>query len=816
MIDSVVQDVRYALRLLRHSPLFTITAALSLAIGIGANTTIFSIASALLLRPLPGLGDPAALVDIGRTQDGRGFDTVSYPNYRDLRDRTRTLAGLYAAWIEPQPMSLGTQGDAQRVYGDVVSANYFTVVGARPQFGRLLQDADDAPGSSHAVVVLGHELWTRKFGSDPAIVGRPIALNGHPFVVVGVASQGFQGTTLMRPDLWVPITAVAQAAPRLSAGAFNRRDAVWLSMGGRLQPGATVAQANAELRRLGADLEKEYPVENRGKSYIVTQSAIVPGETSSVAAFLGLLTAIVSLILLIACVNVAGMLLARAVARRREIAVRLAIGAGRGRLIRQLLTESAILFAVGGVAGLILTRWCLALLLAVLPSLPVPVSLTFETDWRVVTFAVIVSLIAAVLSGLAPALQASRADLIPALKTEGLDSGSSRLRLRNAFVIGQVTMSLLLVIVAGLFLRALEHAAAIEPGFDERRVSVVQFDLTLAGYTAATGHPFVAELLERTRSLPGVEDASVTIDLPLDGGRIGLGGIKVPGKTPPRGEFFQADWNVVEPGFFRTLKLPLTRGRDFSEADSATSLPVAIVNEALARQYWPGEDPIGKQMNLNGEGGPRTLSVVGVASDARVIWLTGAVEPYVYLPFAQRFWPRVALLVRTADDRPIVPEVRSIVRSMNPNLPITESLTLSDVTAIGVIPQRIAASVAGTLGIVGLLLAAIGIYGVTSYAVSRRTREIGIRMALGADRRSVLRLVLRQGLVLASIGAGIGVVFAAVGSRFLESLLFGIRGLDPLTFGGACLLFAVVTVVASYVPARRAARVDPMVALRNE
>ena len=389
-------------------------------------------------------------------------------------------------------MSLGTQGDAQRVYGDVVSANYFTVVGARPQFGRLLQDADDAPGSSHAVVVLSHELWTRKFGSDPAIVGRPIALNGHPFVVVGVASQGFQGTTMMRPDLWVPITAVAQAAPRLSAGAFNRRDAVWLFMGGRLQPGATVAQANAELRRLGADLEKEYPVENQGKNYIVTQSAIVPGETSSVAAFLGLLTAIVSLILLIACVNVAGMLLARAVARRREIAVRLAIGAGRGRLIRQLLTESAILFAFGGAAGLILTQWCLALLLAVLPSLPIPISLAFETDWRVVTFAVIVSLIAAVLSGLAPALQASRADLIPALKTEGLDSGSSRLRLRNAFVIGQVTMSLLLVIVAGLFLRALEHAAAIEPGFDERRVSVVQFDLTLAGYTAATGHPFVA------------------------------------------------------------------------------------------------------------------------------------------------------------------------------------------------------------------------------------------------------------------------------------------------------------------------------------
>src|SRR4051812_31613838 len=420
MIDSVVQDVRYALRLLRHSPLFTITAALSLAIGIGANTTIFSIASALLLRPLPGLADPAALVDIGRTQDGHGFDTVSYPNYRDLRDRTRTLAGLYAAWLEPQPMSLGTQGDAQRVYGEIVSANYFTVLGAVPQLGRLLLDADDAAGSSHAVVVLGHDLWARKFGSDPTIVGHTIPLNGQPYVVVGVASEGFQGTTMMRPDVWVPITAVTQAAPRLGVGALTRRTTVWLFMGGRLQPGATVAQANAELRRLGADLEKEYPVDNRGKNYIVAQSAIVPGETSSVAGFLGLLMGIVSLILLIACVNVAGMLLARAVARRREIAVRLAIGAGRGRLIRQLLTESAILFAVGGVVGLIVTQWLLALLLAVLPSLPVPVSLAIEADWRVVTFAVILSVVAAVLSGLTPALQASRADLTSALKTEGL------------------------------------------------------------------------------------------------------------------------------------------------------------------------------------------------------------------------------------------------------------------------------------------------------------------------------------------------------------------------------------------------------------
>ena len=495
MLETLLQDVRYAVRLLRRSPLFTATAALSLAIGIGANTTIFSVASALLVRPLPGLAESDRLVDVGRTQDGRGFDTVSYPNYRDLRERTKTLTGLYAYRVEPQPMSLATQGDAELIYGNVVTANYFEVLGARPLVGRLLQDSDDAPDNSHAVVVLSHELWTRKFAADPAIVGQAISLNGHPFAVVGVASPGFQGTTMMKSDVWAPITAVNDAVPRLADDILKQRRSVWLAMGGRLKDGVTIVQANGEVRGIGANLEKDYPRDNEGKNFVVMRSALVPGQIGMVTGFLGLLMAIVSLVLLIACVNVAGMLLARAVARRREIAVRLAIGAGRARLIRQLLTESAILFAAGGLLGLILTKWLTALLLALLPSLPVAIGLTISTDWRVVTFAIVVSLVAAILSGLAPALQASRADLVPALKTEGLDSGSSRLRLRNAFVIGQVTMSLLLVIVAGLFLRALEHAAAIEPGFDERRVDVVRLDLTLAGYTAETAGPFVRELL---------------------------------------------------------------------------------------------------------------------------------------------------------------------------------------------------------------------------------------------------------------------------------------------------------------------------------
>ena len=401
----MLNDLKYALRLLRRSPLFTLTAALSLAIGIGANTTIFSIASALLLRPLPGLSDPSRLVDIGRTQDGRGFDNSSYPNYRDYRERQKMLTDVYAYRGEPQPMSLATASDAVRIYGAIVTANYFTVLGVRPLLGRTLQDSDDARDRSHSVVVLSYDLWKRTFGGKEAIVGQTISLNSRPFMVVGVAPAGFQGTTLLRPDAWTPMAGVAETMPRLAQAinnVFNQRSAVWLVMGGRLKEGATIEQANAEAQAIGANLQKEYPNENKGKSLTVVRSTLVPGQAVTVGGFFGLLMIIVLLVLMIACVNVAGILLARGAARRREIAVRLAVGAGRGRLIRQLLTETTILFIAGGSAGLVLSLWLTKLLLALIPKLPVPVDLTVHTDWRVVSFGIVLSFIAAILSGLAP------------------------------------------------------------------------------------------------------------------------------------------------------------------------------------------------------------------------------------------------------------------------------------------------------------------------------------------------------------------------------------------------------------------------------
>jgi len=815
VIESAWQDARYGLRLLRASPLFTATAALSLAIGIGANTTIFSVASAMLLRPLPGLADPARLVDIGRTQEGRGFDTVSYPNFRDYQQRTTTLSDLYACRVEPQPINLGDTQEAERIYGALVSGNYFRTLGVTPAGGRLFSDQDDRPNGP-PVAVISYELWQRRYAGARDVVGRTVTFNSHAVAIIGIAPPRFQGTTLMRADAWVPLTLSSIVAPRLSDRLFTSRESVWLVMGGRLKPGVAVGQANAEAAAIGAALEKEYPTANRGKGFRILKSAVIPGQTDAVAGFLALLLGIVALVLFAACVNLAGMLLARAASRRREIAVRLAIGANRSRLVRQLITETLVIFAAGCGLGLLITRWLTSLLLAVLPSLPVPIGVDFAIDWRVVAFAAGISLAAAVVCGLAPALQASRPDLVPALRVEG-DNAGGRLRLRSAFIVAQVTVSLVLVIAGALLVRALGRAASIDPGFDQANVEVVTIDLSLSGYRQPDALAFADQLRARVRALPGVQHAAFATDLPLDGGRMGLGSLRVAGRRGPNGMAdFPADWNAVSPDYFKTLNMRLVSGRDFTPQDVTGAPGVIIINETMARSVWQTTDVLGRQFLTDASGnGTTTLTVVGIAPDAQVDTLGAAVRPFVYVPVAQLYVPRVALLVKSAAGGTI-PQIRAMVREMNPNLPVTNAMPLAQVTALALIPQRIAAAVAASLGIIVLLLAAIGIYGVTSYSVNRRTREIGIRMALGADRRAVLRLIVRQGLVLTAIGVMLGLAAGAAGSQVLGSLLFGISALDPLAFGGAALVFGAIAFAASYLPARRATRVDPMVALRAE
>ena len=815
-VETAVQDARYGIRTLRHSAGFATTAVLSLGIGIGATTTIFSIGNALLVRRPPGLADPARLIDIGRTMRGGGFDTASYPNYRDIRDRATTLDGVYAYELEPRAMSLGGNGEAERVYGVLVTGNYFPVLGARPTIGRLLEPDDDRPGTP-LVAVISHELWQRRFSQDPAVLGREIVLNGTPFTVAGVAPEGFQGTTLLRSEVWVPIAQIAAASPRRTVEILTQREASWLVMGARLKPGTSLRQANAELMAIGAALEREFPRENRDHGYAAARSTMFPGQASAIAGFVGVLMAITGLVLLIACVNISGMVLARSAARRREIALRTAMGAGRGRLVRQVLTETAVLFAAGGIVGLLLSGWLTALLQTIVPQLPVPVSLDVATDWRVGVFAAALSVVACLVAGLVPALQTSRADLVLGLKSEGLSGHAGRLRARNAFVVAQLAMSLLLMICAGLLMRSVQRAAGVDPGFDQANVDVVSLDLSLARYGDAAGRAFVTRLLERLRASADVQSVSVAADLPLDGGRMSFGRLTIQGvELPPGLNSFPADWNIVEPEYFSTLRIPLVRGRDFTRADNPTSPRVAIVNAAFARRAWGDTDPIGRTVRSEAPFGEATeWTIVGVAADAKLVSLASAGEPYIYVPFGQMYMPRMSVLARRSSGSAI-PQIRALVRELNPNLPVTVAMPLATVTSVMLVPVRIAAWVAGTLGVLGLLLSAIGIYGLTAFSVGRRAREIGIRIALGAEAGQVLRLVLRQAAVLACLGIAAGVVLAVIGSRLLASLLFGVSTLDPVTFGAACLLIAGATMIASFIPARRATKVAPIVALRVE
>jgi predicted permease len=813
------RDLVHAARLLRRNPVLTITATLSLAIGIGANTTIFTVASALLLQSVAGVAEPSRLVDIGSSRGGVGFGPISYPNYLDIRQRATTLNGVYAYSRFPQAMSVGGAGlSADSIFGSVVTVNYFTVLGAVPAAGRLFGASDSDQPWASPVAVLSHGFWTRRFDKDPTIVGRTLRLNGHPFTVLGVAAEGFHGTGVRALDVWVPMGMVGTVTSR---GTLTDRGARGFLIGGRLKPGVSIAQAVAEIDVIGKTLEHEYQEQNRRTGLRLLASSPVPGNVGPIVAFVALLTVIVSFVLIIACANVAGVLLARAAARRQEMALRLAIGAGRARLIRQLLTETVLLFVLGGGSGLLLAWGMTSVLVSRLPTLPFPVAVSLTLDGRVFAFTAGLSLVAALLSGLAPALDASRVDLLSGLKNEAPLGG--RRRLRYAVVIAQVAFSIVLLIGAGLFIRALHRSASIDPGFDSHRVELISIDLAQAGYTNMTGPPFVRELLDRIRQMPEVQTATIATALP-GGFEVRREALTVAGGLSLSTEaFVSVDWNVVEPGYFATLRTPIVAGRDFTTADRNGTQPVAIVSEAAARQFWPAQDAVGQYLSQPtwGPQGPshpmRTLLVVGVARDIQSSSLIdGVALAWVYVPFQQQYVSNMTIVARTTRGQRIADQIRPLLAAMNPNLPMVTAQTLDDSVALGFAPQRVAASVAGSLGIVGLILTGIGIYGVTAYTVTRRTREIGIRIALGARTADVITMVLREGVALTLIGSAIGVVLAAVLSRVLAGFLFGIPPIDPITFAATTVLFAAIGLAACYVPVLRATHIDPKQALRYE
>jgi predicted permease len=813
-------DVRFALRLLARSPIFTLTAALSLAAGIAGTSAIFSLADAILLRPRPGVADPATLVDIGRSVRGEGLDNFGYPLFEAMREGATLLRGISAHQLMPNVMSLGDAQQSERVFASLVSGNYFEVVGTRPTLGRFFVPDEDTTRDTHAVVVLSHDFWERRFGARSDMVGQTLRLNNRPYTVVGVAEAGFTGTMVVGTDCWIPMAmdAHVRASDR---SLLDEHRAVWMTALGRLKPGVSPRQARDELHAImqsyltarGDDRADRWGV-------AVAPSARIPAPIAApVQGFIGMLGALTMLVLLIACSNVAGMLLARGLDRRREFATRLAVGASRGRLIRQLMLEGLTLAVIAGAASVPLTYTLVSLLISYQPSLPVPLALELRVDPRVHGFAFALAGLAALAFSLLPAMQSTRVDMSPALRGASATADRRRVWLRQGLVAGQVAIALLLLVVAGLFLRSLQKAATVDVGFNARGVDVLQIDTRIAGYRAdAEGIRAVDALMDRFRLVPGVDSVAASRMVPLQGGGLGLGALRSPGYVGPDGtDQVEADWDVVSAAYFTTLQMPIVQGRSFDARDREGAPLVAIVNETMAARLWPGQSPIGRTlMQQAGPGEQRTLEIVGVAHDGKYRTVADGPRNFIYVPLAQQFMSDVNFYVRRDPGESRINQLRQAVGAFDPMLPVIHTTTMEEATAIGLLPQRIAAWIAASVGGIGLFLAALGLYGLTAFAVAQRTREIAIRLAVGAPYRTVLWLVLRQAAALGLMGAVAGLALAALLATMLGSLLVGLAPIDPLAFGLALALLAGVMSVSAWGPARRAASMDPVRSLRAD
>ncbi|HKE87666.1 MAG TPA: ABC transporter permease, partial [Vicinamibacterales bacterium] len=845
-IDTLFRDVHFAVRLLIRNPLFALTAALSLAIGIGATTAIFTIANGLLLRAAGGVDHPETLVDIVRRNpsSGPGVQQMSYPDLVDLRRRATTIEDVFGYQLILNAASLRVDTTTTAVFATLVTSNYFKAARVGAAVGRVFDAGDSEQAGASPVAVLSYEFWVRRFAGDPGVVGRVARLNNVPLTIAGVAASSFRGLSVAAPDVWLPVSMVAAISPEGNGAELTSRQIPWLTLGARLKPDVPRAQASAEIRAIGSRIQHDTPpnefVPPEAAREMDPASLVWSAETASpipyglriiAAGFLGLLMALVSTVLVIACANLAGVLLARATGRRREIAVRTAIGAGRSRIVRQLLTETVILFAVGGVAGIALARLITRLLLLLLPQFAVPISVSVPLDARVVAFALALSFIAAILAGIAPALHASKSDVVTVLKDD-VQGPSDRMRLRNIFVVAQVAFSILLVVTAGLLVRAFDNTVSIKQGFDPRGVDMASIDLTMGGYTDATGRDAIRRLRARAREIPGVAQASLADRAPAPGGR-SFGTIALPGAAAANGRPIFTSWTLVEPGYFQTVGIRLIAGRDFTNDDGPGSELVVIVGQRTATRLWADRDPIGQLVSIRAPQGPdvavlnsvdpkerkpeQHLRVVGVVGELDFGNRGESVPFAIYAPLQQKYLPQVTMLVRRNDGRTMPQDLRAAIAEIDPNLPVLTAESLEREGNGPVQTQlRIAAAVAGSVGIIGLFLAGIGIYGVTAYAVAQRTREIGIRLSLGAGQRDVIRLVVRQGMALVTIGSLIGLALGLGAGTLLSKRQFGIPQFDPLVLVSAVLLFAAVGLIACYIPVRRATTIRAVEALRYE
>jgi len=822
MLETLTGDLRFAGRMLSKSPVFTIVAVLCISLGSGAVTTIFSTMNALVLRPLPGVTHGARLVRMERKiADGSEGISASYPYYEYLRDRSHTLDGV-GAWGKAGSGTITiTVGSAEgiAVYGSLVSGNFFSVLGVRPALGRFFAPDEDTTEMTHPVLVVSHAFWTSRLGADTAAIGRTVAVNGTPFTLIGIAPAEFKGLDVpIRTDAWVPLKMLRQM--RLRGGGLQDASAIWLRLFGRLKNGVSSEDAHRELSVLTAARATDGTEAAWFRTYsnlqVSTLTGLPPDASGPLAGFLGLLLGAAGLVLLIASVNVASMSSARAIARQREMAVRTALGAGRARLVRQLVTETLALFLLGAFGAVFLafvaTR---ALEHLPIPGLggAIPISLELSPDVRVLAFALIVSLGTGVAFGLAPALQTTRTDIAARLRRDTAGSGARRTIMSNILVVGQLALSLVLIVAAGLFLRALDRGYRVDPGFDATGVAVTSFNAESWGYDEIKGRAFLRALRENVAALHGVAAVSYAVQLPLTfhsrGDNIRLDGSAV--QTADRD--VPVRLGNIDADYFTVLRIPIVRGREFGRTDDERAAKVAVVNETLARRYWPDRNAVGQTFRLRGE----RVTIVGVARDAKYYNLTEATPAFVYVPLAQVWEPTQLLMVRTvADPKRLAAGIHGAIQSLDPALPRPPVTTLQQEMSIVLVPQRVAAMVTGVLGAVGLLLATVGLYGITTYSTSRRTREIGVRVALGARQTDILGMIVGSSLRLAGVGVLIGLLLAFAVTRRIAGFLFGVSPLDPITFGGMSILFIAVAVIASYLPARRAAAADPVAALRAE
>ena len=812
MIETTLQDLRFGLRMLRRSPGFSLLAILCLTLGIGANAAVFSWVEGILFRPYPAVTHQEQLLALAGTARGEA-DLTSWPDVLDLQRSCTLIDSFIVTKIMGTTLSVGDR--AEVTTGSIVSANYFDAIGVHPILGRGFEPGEDVGRNAHPVTVISYQLWKGRFKGDPQIIGKTQRLNNVVHTIVGVAPEGFYGTFVgWAMQFWVP----ASMEETFEAGGYKLEDrgARWIEAFVRLKPGVTLSQAQQEISAVAQRLETDYPATNRGRGIKLWPLWQTPfNNANTLLPTLEIMLAVVAFVLLIACANVGNLLLVRSFARRQEMTVRLAIGAGRGRLLRQLFTEGLILSAFGAAGGLLVAHWCRHALVLLFPARGgVAMHLPGEIDWRVLALSAGVCLIATLLLGLIPAMQTSKIDLAGALKSDsaGVVGGGGRAWVRSGLVVMQVSLSFVLLVGAGLLLQSLQKIRNTSPGFSTRNVLDTTVNLVPAGYDAPRAQSFQDELLQRVKTLPGVESAAFARMTPLSYGSFSSTVIAVDGYQPPPEEQPTVEYNEVGPEYFATMGIPLMSGREFTRADDEKAALVAVVNETMAAKYWRGKNPIGERVQVKS----RWMQVVGVAKDSKYQSVREAPKPFFYVPLRQNFSRGAGLFIRT----PLSPGTMATalareVHSLDGNLALYEVITLQEQVDRSTSPQQVAVTLVGILGGLALLLAAIGLYGVMSYAVSQSTRELGLRMALGADASNLLRLVMWRGLALTAGGVVLGATVALGLTRLLGSLLYKVSPRDPLAFGSAFVVMAIAALAACFLPAWRATRTDPARALRD-